>query len=156
MCNQIQHDDFRLFQITITGGGNGRCLAEFVVRPEHLNGGGGLHGGFTATVVDNFTTYALLTWKDCHPGVTVDLHVRYFNLSEIISKYPKSNFLFEFFQKINYSYLGRASEGDTIVVDAQAIKAGKSMAFLDCVLRKKEDDTIIAKGTQTKFIGFNK
>lgn len=69
-------DKFGPFQITITGGGNGRCQAEFVVQPENLNGGGGLHGGFTATVIDNFTTYALLTAKDCHPGVTVDLHVR--------------------------------------------------------------------------------
>lgn len=51
--------------------------------------------------------------------------------------------------------MGRASEGDTIIVDANTIKAGKSMAFLDCVLRKKENDAIIAKGTQTKFIGFN-
>lgn len=52
--------------------------------------------------------------------------------------------------------MARASEGDTIIVDANTIKAGKSMAFLDCVLRKKEDDTIVAKGTQTKFIGFDK
>lgn len=50
-------------------------MAEFVVRPENLNGAGGLHGGFTATVVDNFSTYALVT-KNTHPGVTVDLHVR--------------------------------------------------------------------------------
>lgn len=64
------------FQIEIISGGNGQCMAEFTVRPENLNRGGGLHGGFTATVIDNFTTYALLT-KDCPPGVTVDLHVRY-------------------------------------------------------------------------------
>lgn len=63
------------FQIQVVGGDVGHCLAEFVVKPENLNGGGGLHGGFTATVVDNFTTYALVT-KDCNPGVTVDLHVR--------------------------------------------------------------------------------
>lgn len=63
------------FQIQVTGGDVGHCLAEFVVRKENLNSGGGLHGGFTATVIDNFTTYALIT-KNCAPGVTVDLHVR--------------------------------------------------------------------------------
>lgn len=56
-------------------GSKGRCVAEFVVKEENLNRGGGLHGGFTATVVDNFTTYALMT-LDKPPGVTVDLHVR--------------------------------------------------------------------------------
>lgn len=62
-------------QIEVTGGEVGRCLAEFVVRKEILNESGGLHGGFTALVVDNFTTYALIT-KESPPGVTVDLHVR--------------------------------------------------------------------------------
>lgn len=75
----ISHIFFSFFtrsiQIEITGGDAGRCIAEFVVKPENLNNGGGLHGGFTATVVDSFTTYALLT-KESPPGVTVDLHVR--------------------------------------------------------------------------------
>lgn len=60
----------------VTGGGDGTCLAEFKVLPEYLNKLGGLHGGFTATIVDNFTTYALLT-KNLPGGVSVDLHVRY-------------------------------------------------------------------------------
>lgn len=62
-------------QIEIVGGGDGKCTAEFTVQKENLNRGGGLHGGFTATVVDNFTTYALMS-GDHPPGVTVDLHVR--------------------------------------------------------------------------------
>lgn len=38
---------------------------------------GGLHGGFTATVVDNMTTCALLSKEPAGlPGVSVDLHVR--------------------------------------------------------------------------------
>lgn len=59
-----------LFHVTV-----GRCVAEFTVRKENLNEGGSLHGGFTATIVDNFTTYALLTNEGSNPGVTVDLHV---------------------------------------------------------------------------------
>lgn len=80
--------------------------------------------GFTATVVDNFTTYALMT-QDSPPGVSVDLHV---------------------------SYLRGAKEGDTIVVDAKAVKTGKRLAYLECELRNKNDGSIIAKGHQTKFI----
>lgn len=102
----------------------GRCVAEFEVKKENLNSGGGLHGGFTATVVDNFTTYALVT-TNSNPGVTVDLHV---------------------------SYLKGAREGDIIVVDARAVKTGKSLAYLECELRNKNTGTIIAKGSQTKFV----
>lgn len=39
-------------QVSIVGGGDGKCIAEFTVAEEHLNEGGGLHGGFSATVVD--------------------------------------------------------------------------------------------------------
>lgn len=67
--------EIHVSKIEITGGDVGRCVAEFTVRKENLNEGGGLHGGFTATIVDNFTTYALLTKEGCNPGVTVDLHV---------------------------------------------------------------------------------
>lgn len=51
--------------------------------------------------------------------------------------------------------MNRAVEGDTIVIDAKTIKAGKTMVYLDCELRNKDSNVIIARGTQTKFIGFN-
>lgn len=65
-------------QVIITDGGNGNCTAEFKVLPEYLNKLGGLHGGFTATLVDNITTYALMSKElpGIHGGVSVDLHVR--------------------------------------------------------------------------------
>lgn len=63
-------------KITITGGGDGNCVAEFKVLPEYLNKIGGMHGGFTATLVDNITTYALLSKGTTNGGVSVDLHVR--------------------------------------------------------------------------------
>ncbi|XP_055915288.1 acyl-coenzyme A thioesterase 13-like [Eupeodes corollae] len=113
-------------KVEITSGGDGKCLAEFTVSEEHLNRGGGLHGGFTATLVDNITTYALMS-KDCHPGVSVDLHV---------------------------SYLKAAKEGDEVIIDATTVKAGKTLAYIECELRHKKNGAIIAKGAQTKFVGF--
>lgn len=50
------------------------------------------------------------------------------------------------------SYLKSAREGDTIVVDAKAVKTGKTLAYLECELRNKDNGQIIAKGSQTKFI----
>ncbi|XP_055385638.1 acyl-coenzyme A thioesterase 13-like [Condylostylus longicornis] len=114
-------------KIKIIGGGDGKCSAQFTVSEEHLNRGGGLHGGFTATLIDNITTYALMT-AESHPGVSVDLYV---------------------------SYLKAAKEGDEVIVEAKTIKKGKSLAFLECELRHKKDGSIIAKGGQTKYVNFS-
>ncbi|XP_065360573.1 acyl-coenzyme A thioesterase 13-like [Calliphora vicina] len=110
--------------IRVTGGGEGRCTGEFTITKEHLNPYGGLHGGCAATIIDNVTTYALMS-ADSHPGVTVDLYV---------------------------SYLKSAKEGEEIIVDANTVKVGKKIAFIDCVLKKKSDGSIIVKGGQTKFV----
>lgn len=58
-------------------------------------------------------------------------------------------FVFFFLQ---FSYLKGALEGDTIVVDAKAVRKGKTLAYLECELRNKANGHIIAKGSQTKYI----
>lgn len=62
-----------------------------------------------------------------HPGVSVDLRV---------------------------SYLKNAVEGEDVIVEANTLKAGKNLAFIDCALTKKKDGSIIAKGGQTKYVDF--
>lgn len=43
---------------------------------EHLNPGGFLHGGFTSTVIDCISSYALITHGTGYPpGASIDLHV---------------------------------------------------------------------------------
>lgn len=102
----------------------GKCSVKFTVKEDQLNPGGTLHGGFTATLVDNITTYALLS-KGSHPGVSVDMHV---------------------------SYLTAAIEGDSVLVDATTVRAGKNLAYMECELRHEKDGSIIAKGGHTKYI----
>lgn len=48
-----------------------------MVSEEHLNLGGTLHGGFTSTLIDCISTYALMTKGNGVPGVSVDLNVSY-------------------------------------------------------------------------------
>ncbi|KAL7733144.1 hypothetical protein ACLKA6_004666 [Drosophila palustris] len=110
--------------IKITGGGEGRCVGEFTVQAEHLNRMGSLHGGLTASILDNITTYALMS-KGSHPGVSSNLNV---------------------------SYLAAARPGDVVEVDANTVHAGRKMAYIECVLRIKENGKVIAKGGQTKFV----
>lgn len=112
--------------MVIVGGGDGKCVAEFEVAEEHLNEGGGLHGGFTATAVDVISTLALMTKDDAVPGVSVDIHV---------------------------SYLRSARKGEVVVIEADTIKTGRNLAFLECVLKHKKDGSVIAKGSHTKYVG---
>lgn len=59
-----------------------------------------------------------------------------------------------FFKQTNlhFSYLKGAREGDRVVIDATAVKAGKTLAYLECELRNKDTGQILAKGSQTKYI----
>ncbi|XP_058805244.1 acyl-coenzyme A thioesterase 13 [Phymastichus coffea] len=104
----------------------GKCKAELKIDEEHLNYGGSLHGGFTSTLVDCISTYALMSHKNGAPGVSVDLHV---------------------------TFLKAAFPGDVISIDAKTIKAGRTLAFLEVELSKKDNGVLIARGVHTKFIG---
>lgn len=54
----------------------GKCVCEMTVDESHLNRGGTLHGGMTATLLDNVSTFAIIS-NECHPGVSVDLNISY-------------------------------------------------------------------------------
>lgn len=43
---------------------------------SHLNVGGTLHGGLTATLVDTISTLAIIS-ADSNPGVSVDMNISY-------------------------------------------------------------------------------
>lgn len=90
--------------------------------------GGGLHGGFSSTIVDLCTTYALMTHNldDIKAGVSVDLHV---------------------------TFLKGAKENDELLISANTIKCGKTLAFLECEIRNKKCNSILVRGTHTKFVG---
>nr|CDJ94520.1 Thioesterase superfamily domain containing protein [Haemonchus contortus] len=101
----------------------GRVKVEFEVTPAMTNPWGGLHGGCTATLVDVVTTLACLVTPRGKPGVSVDLHV---------------------------TYLAAIREGDTVIMDAEVIKAGKTLAFTRADVILKEGNRIAATGLHTK------
>lgn len=101
------------------------------VEKEHLNRGGGLHGGLSSTLVDTITTCALMTHNDdkddvIKAGVSVDLHI---------------------------TFLKGAKENDEIIIDAKTIKCGKTLAFLECEIRNKKCNSVLVRGSHTKFVG---
>lgn len=114
-----------LNKLEIISAGDGKCKAQFVVSEEHLNLGGTLHGGFTSTLIDCISTYALMTKGNGVPGVSVDLNV---------------------------SFMKAAFPGDLVTVDARTVRLGKTLAFLAVDVMKNDGKDIIAHGRHTKFI----
>ncbi|XP_063216020.1 acyl-coenzyme A thioesterase 13-like [Bacillus rossius redtenbacheri] len=113
-------------KVNITSAGQGWCSAEMIVLHEHQNSGGTLHGGLTATLVDNVSTLALMTTGSGVPGVSVDMHI---------------------------TYTKGAKVGEEVIIDAKTLRVGKRMAFLEVELKKKLSGELVAKGLHTKFVG---
>ncbi|KAH8262011.1 hypothetical protein KR038_001710 [Drosophila bunnanda] len=116
----------QLSKVKILDGGEGSCIAEVKVDAEHVNFYNFLHGGYIITLVNTISTYALMS-KPCHPGVSVDLSVNFLNGAKL---------------------------GDVIVVEASLSKVGKYLAFTDCTVKHKKDDSVIAKATHLKYVKF--
>ncbi|XP_017762822.1 PREDICTED: acyl-coenzyme A thioesterase 13-like [Eufriesea mexicana] len=119
----------RKLQIISAGLGNGNCKAQLVVSEEHLNLGGSMHGGFTSTLIDCVSSYALMSHKTNAAGVSVDLMV---------------------------TFMKPALPGDLVTIDAKTIRAGRTLAFLAVDITKDDGKHIIAHGRHTKFIGEKK
>jgi len=106
----------------------GRCVAALVIDEEHTNRGGTLHGGLSALLVDNISTLAL-TSADGQPfsyGVSVNMDL---------------------------SYLKAAKLGEEILIEANVLKRGRTLAFLEVELRKRSTNELLVKGSHTKYIG---
>ncbi|CAH2284492.1 Hypothetical predicted protein [Pelobates cultripes] len=96
------------------------------VEEEHTNRGGTLHGGLTATLVDVISTAALVHTERAAPGVSVDMNITYMNAAKI---------------------------GDSILITAQVLKQGRSLAFATVDLTNKVTGKMIAQGRHTKHLG---
>ncbi|XP_070149903.1 acyl-coenzyme A thioesterase 13 isoform X2 [Polyergus mexicanus] len=112
--------------VQLLSAADGKCKAQFTVTEGHLNPIGSMHGGFTSTVIDVISSYALSTYKIDHSlGVSVDLHV---------------------------TFLKAARLGEVLTVNAETIRAGKSLAFLAVEITKNDGKDVVARGQHTKFI----
>lgn len=54
---------------------------------------------------------------------------------------------------LHVSFLKGARENDELIVEAKTIRCGKTLAFLECEIKSKKDNSILVKGTHTKFVG---
>ncbi|GMR44681.1 hypothetical protein PMAYCL1PPCAC_14876, partial [Pristionchus mayeri] len=101
----------------------GKVSVEFEVDDRMANHFGTLHGGCSATMVDAITTGALMATPRGIAGESIDLHM---------------------------TYLAAAKLGDTVQLDAEVIRVGKSITFTKAALYRKPDMSLIATGLHTK------
>ncbi|XP_042362108.1 acyl-coenzyme A thioesterase 13 [Plectropomus leopardus] len=104
----------------------GKVVCEMRVEEEHTNRGGTLHGGMTATLVDDVSTLAIMYSERGAPGVSVDMNITYMNAAKI---------------------------GEDILITAQVLKQGRTLAFATVDLTNKATGKLIAQGRHTKHLG---
>jgi acyl-coenzyme A thioesterase 13 len=105
----------------------GKARCRIVVDKPVQNLGGRLHGGAIATLVDDVGTLAIMTAdRDGRPGVTTDLNVSYFSA---------------------------ANDGSAVLIVAEVLKTGKTLAYVTVDLREEATGKLLAQGRMTKYLG---
>lgn len=115
-----------LSKVEIVSAAPGRVVCEMKVEEEHTNRGGTLHGGMTATLVDVISTTAIMYSERGAPGVSVDMNITYMNAAKV---------------------------GEDVLITAQVLKQGRTLAFATVDLTNKANGKMIAQGRHTKHLG---
>ncbi|XP_057683563.1 acyl-coenzyme A thioesterase 13 [Corythoichthys intestinalis] len=115
-----------LSKVEVVSAAPGKVVCEMKVEEEHANGFGTLHGGLTATLVDVISTVALLNTERGVPGVSVDMNITYMNAAKM---------------------------GEDVLITAQVLKQGRTLAFSTVDLTSKASGKMIAQGRHTKHLG---
>ncbi|XP_008691154.1 acyl-coenzyme A thioesterase 13 [Ursus americanus] len=115
-----------LEKVTLVSAAPGKVICEMKVEEVHTNKYGTLHGGMTATLVDNISTMALMCTERGAPGVSVDM---------------------------NITYMSPAKVGEDLVITAHILKQGKTLAFTSVDLMNKTTGKLVAQGRHTKYLG---
>ncbi|XP_043073892.1 acyl-coenzyme A thioesterase 13 [Puntigrus tetrazona] len=115
-----------LSKVEILSAVPGKVVCELKVEEEHTNRLGTLHGGLTATLVDVISTTAIMYSERGAPGVSVDMNITYMNTAKI---------------------------GEDVLITAQVLKQGRTLAFATVDLTNKSNGKLIAQGRHTKHLG---
>ncbi|XP_005159692.2 acyl-coenzyme A thioesterase 13 isoform X1 [Danio rerio] len=115
-----------LSKVEVLSAAPGKVVCEMKVEEQHTNRGGTLHGGMTATLVDMISTMAIMYSERGAPGVSVDMNITYMNAAKI---------------------------GEDILITAQVLKQGRTLAFATVDLTNKANGKLIAQGRHTKHLG---
>lgn len=119
---------FLLEDVEVYEASQGVVRSRIQVSARHLNSKNGLHGSFSACVVDWAGGLAIASHGFESTGVSTDIHV---------------------------SYLSKAVLGDWLEIESRADKVGKTLAFTSVTISKRGNDgllSVVAQGSHTKYI----
>ncbi|KAI4817427.1 hypothetical protein KUCAC02_010828 [Chaenocephalus aceratus] len=106
-----------LSKVDVLSASPGKVVCGLRVEEEHTNRGGTLHGGLTATLVDVISTMAIMYSERGSPGVSVDMNITYMNAAKI---------------------------GEDVLITAQVLKQGRTLAFATVDLTSKASGKVIS------------
>lgn len=52
----------------------------------------------------------------------------------------------------SFSFLKAAKKGETLLIDAETVKLGRTLAFLSVEFRNKKNNELLATGKHTKYL----
>ena len=103
----------------------GKIIFHVTANDSHLNSMGGVHGGFSATVLDTVTGCAVHTLLDSGIGyATIDLNIK------MIRPIPKDEKLFAVGEIINISKSLGISEGSLKTKDGKLLATGTATCMI--------------------------
>ncbi|KAH8820978.1 acyl-coenzyme A thioesterase-like protein 13 [Xylogone sp. PMI_703] len=120
--------DFLLPDVKIVSAIKGKFVAHLVLKQNHVNSRGTIHGAVSATLVDWSGGMAIATHGLEKTGASIDIHI---------------------------TYVSTAQVGDTIEIEALANKVGRTMAFTTCKISKLVNGKagpIVATASHTKYL----
>ena len=130
--NRIRQDspiyNFLLDDVEIYEANKGVVRAKLQVSARQLNSKGGLHGAFSACVVDWAGGLAIASHGLEATGVSTDIHV---------------------------SYISKASLGDWLEIESRTERVGKTLGFTSVTISKRDGAgqlSVVARGSHTKYI----
>lgn len=121
--------NFLLEDVEIYHADKGVVRARLQVNARHLNSKRGLHGAFSACVVDWAGGLAIASHGLESTGVSTDIHV---------------------------SYLSKATLGDWLEIEGRTDRVGRTLGYTSVTISKRGEDgaesSIVARGSHTKYI----
>jgi acyl-coenzyme A thioesterase 13 len=117
-----------LSDVEIVSATKGVVTSTLTLSPSHMNSKGGIHGVVSAALVDWSGGMAIASHGLAKTGASIDIHV---------------------------TYIGTATAGDIIEIEATANKVGRTMAFTTIRIFKLVDGKpgpMVATASHTKYI----
>jgi len=104
----------------------GHIQCELDLEEQHLNRNDTLHGGMITALTDSVSTLALETHEN-KPAKSASV-------------------------ELSVSFLKAAKKGETLLIDAETVKLGRTLAFLSVEFRNKKNNELLATGKHTKYL----